>query len=246
MAIDVPWNVVHNYIGFPVLLFIGIDTLRRNKDNDNLTSRYLGWTCILSSVALLAFGVPALLTHDARLLSIGTLVGDFAYASGMLLLWLIILRAAFGSRPRVLKVMNTLFVLLTFGLYVEALVRNLQTPYSTFIKQIEGGVALTYTDGMWYTVLNGIDSLALLFIGIYFWRQAGGAETSAQKMRIRSLAAGLLCFAAAFVVTPMFTLSDQARISFILISVGIVIIGVFNIVGSLIDRRPTQTPPASE
>lgn len=239
---QVPLNVLHNYIAFPTILLLAIDTFRRNRRDPNVTANLLAWGCLLSSIAALCFGFPALFTHDAQLLSIGTLIGEYAFAASMACIWLVVLRAAFSTRPRLLRIAMGLVALLTIAIAVEAIERNLAFPYSTFIVNSGDSIALTYRDTNLYTILNGIDCLAMLFIGIYFWKQAKLAATTAQRLRIRSLAAGLLCFAAAFVITPAFPIANQARISFSLLSLGVIIIGVFGLIGWYLSSQATETP----
>lgn len=237
---EIPYNIIHNYIAFPVLLIIGIDALRRNRANHNITASYVGLACIMGAIAAFCFGFPALFTHDARALSIWTFVGDCAYTFAMLLLWLILIRGTLAHKRTLFVAANSLAVILGIVSLVEAVHRNLILSHSAYISSTAGGgIALLYVDSLSFQIINGLNSLALALIGVYFWRQGKGAATKAQRLRIRSLAVGFLFFAAAFVITPIFPVDNQAQISVALLSAGLIIIGFFAVIGAIAGHKET-------
>lgn len=243
---EVPLNIIHDYIGFPILVGIGLDSLRRYRKSQNITAKYIGWTSLLTAVTTLSFGLPVLFTHDPFLLSVGTFIGDCAFAVAMLMLWLIVIRGAFITRPRLFIATKVAAGLLTAGLIVEAVLRNLVSPYSTFVTKSADGIALLYRDSTLYKILSGIDSLAMLLVSIYFWKLASAAPTTAQRLRIRSFAVAFVFFASAFVLTPAFPVDNQAAISFTLLSIGFIIVGVFSVIGTVLNRRQAPTQVVQE
>lgn len=242
---EVPLNIIHDYIGLPVLLGVSIDLFNRQRVSKNSTTFRFAWACLLAAIACVAFGLPPLLTSDPKILSIGTLIGDTAISLTMFFLWTIVIRAFLGRSKLFSRLAWVAAAVLTAANIVENFVRNLSTsPYSTeLVTNANGRIAVVYNDSTLYPILHGLNSLALLLVAIFFWTQAKDAPDRGQKVRIRSLAVGFMLFTAAYVISPTFPLEQQAVVSAILLSSGLLIIGLANIVGSMISR---QTPPVAK
>jgi hypothetical protein len=237
---EVPLNIIHNYIGFPVLLGLGIDTFRRYKKNNNVTSLYVGLACLSASLAEFCYGMPVLFTHNQRTLSITTLFGDILVGLSMMSLWFLTTRAFLSRWPKAVVFANTLVIAFTGVVITEALFRNLTLPYKiTILHNANGGITYSYADAPLYTIFSSIDSLALVFMAIFFWRQGKAAPTKGQRLRIRSFATSFILVSVAFIVPATMPENIQFRVSVILWSIAMLNMALFNAIGSAMDRvRP--------
>lgn len=239
---EVPLNILHNYVGLPVLLGLSVDSLLRYRKTNNSTSLFFGWGCFAAAIATAFFGLPALFTHDSYLLSVGTFLGDIAYPVAMFLFWQISLRAA-TSKPRLILFVNTILGALTIALIFEAIFRNLTPPYGNrIIYDASGRTALEYTDTIFFTVFNAIDSLALIFLGIYFWRQGKNAPTRSQRVRILTVAPAFGIVTLAFLFGPLLPLDLQPIFHVVMLSMGFILAAIGGIVGLIIKR--TEAVPS--
>jgi len=239
---EIPLNVIHNYIGFPVLMGLGIDTYRRFLRNKNTTSLYFSIACILASIAMACFCMPVLFTQDSRSLSIGTFIGDCSLALSMMMLWLICTRAFLGRYRAVSTVANIVIISFTGLLIENAVTRNLGNAVSTEVtRSATGALSLSFTSSMAYNILTGIDSLVLFFIALFFWRQADAAPDKGQRLRIRSIAVSFIILASPFYVAPALPLEEQYKVSATLWALGALVLAAMNLIGSIISSSVRKT-----
>lgn len=238
---EVPLNIIHNYVGLPVIIGVVFDTFRRYRVNRNPTTLYLGWTAVLTAIALFFFGIPVLFTQDTWLLSIGTLIGDIALMGMFVFLWFMGIRGTLERWPVVKNIALFLVVVLAASGVVEAFFRNLSPPYSTHVIANGSDIAIMYKDTLAYQIISGINSISLLLLGSFFWRQAYLAPNPGQRLRIKGLAVGFLFMASSFIVTPTFPIENQAIVSTILLTIGLSIVGIANVVGQSISRKHAAT-----
>lgn len=230
MLMQIPLNILHDYIGAIVMGGLSIDLLRRNHRKPNSTTLHFGLATACMALATIAFGFPALLTHDTYRLSIGTFVGDLFATAAMLFLWFISIRAFLATRPRLSQIANVLVVLLTVACIAEGIHRNLTPPYGTSVIVHDGGqLALVYTDSLLYKILNPIDSLALVLISIYFFRQASIPTEKSQRLRLKSVSIGFIFGALAFLITPTLPLNQQLPFTAIMLGIGFLTIAIAGI-----------------
>lgn len=235
---EVPLNSLHYYLGFPILLGLGIDSIRRYHKNRNTTSLYIGMACTLAGIALAAFGLPVLFTHNPKELSLGTMIGDISMAIAMMYLWFICIRAFLGSRKNLVLTANitaiVLMVLVSFG----SIMANLFEPYGTQITHNpEGGISLTYTEHMDFVILSGINSISLLLIALFFWRQGSAAPTKGQSIRIRSIAVGFILAIGPFITASFLPSSVQTIFGVIMWTMAVLALAIMNMIGAAISKK---------
>jgi len=246
---EIPLNIIHDYIGIPVLGLLAYDLLKRHRQRPNYSTHLLGLACTYFTVTVIAFSLPVLLTHNTQLLSVGTFVGDCFQAAAFLCLWLLVIRAFLGNKPVLSKVATGLVIILTIVSMAEAIHRNLTPPYSTeLIRTASNMPALTYNDSLAYQILAGLHGLSLLFTGAYFWRQGKEAPTKSQALRIRSIALAFLAGSSIFVIAPGFPVEDQLQVIGVGLSIVFLILGASTVIGRIMKRQENSTPaaPSSE
>ncbi|RTK95000.1 hypothetical protein EKI60_00905 [Candidatus Saccharibacteria bacterium] len=234
---DIPLNVLHNFIGAPIFGWLAFDTFRRNRSKSNQTALYFGWASFFASIALFFFSYPTLFTHDTYLLSVGVLIGDCFFAGAMLMLWLIYIRVFLPNKPLFRTTATILIGILTLVIFAEAVHRTLTPPYGAYINYANDGIALVFRENTLYKILVGLDSLALVFTGVYFWRLGKQAPNLWQRMRVRGLAIGFGVFATSLLIVPALPLADQATTSFGIFLVGVIIVAITSITGAVLQRR---------
>jgi hypothetical protein len=239
---EVPLNLLHDYIGLPVLTFLTVDNIIHYKKNPSLTKYHFGFMYFYATLTTAAFGLPVLFTHDPLILSFGTFAGDCFVGAVMALGWLVSIRAFLGNKPRVAVFAKLLVFLLLTAICVESAHRGLNPPYgATVAYNTSGDISVVYADTLAYTVLNALNSLSFLFIGIYFWMQGKTAPTSGVRLRIRGFAIGLMTIALTFFLTPTISSSDKPKSSavfaFSFFTLGYLIIGITALAGKLIDKK---------
>lgn len=210
---EVPLNILHNYIGLPVMAGLAFETLRRNRTTNNTTGILLGLASLFGAFATAALGIPVLFTQDPTLLSIGTLFGDLFLTILFLIMWIISIRAFLANHPKIVPIAQAAVVALTIACIVEAFHRNIFLSPSTEVIQSNGGIALVYKDSILYQVLSGLDSVALLFMSTYFWRQGKDVVKTSQRIRIRSVALGFTLGALGFILVAAFPVEYQVNVT---------------------------------
>lgn len=235
---QVPLNILHDYIGVVVMTGLSIDILRRNRRKPNLTTLYFGLATGCFALATGLFGLPALFTRDAFWLSLFTFIGDIFVSSAMLLLWFIGIRAFLATRPRATNIAYIAVIILTILCMAEAIHRNLTPPYSTMVTVgATGKIAVEYVDTLLYNILNPIDSLALVLIGIYFFRQANVPPQKSQRIRLRGVSIGFVFGALAFLVTPALSTENQVIFTAVTLNSGFLVIAVAGIISLILVPR---------
>ncbi len=248
MLMQIPQNLIQDYLVLPFAVYLAIDNLIRYRKTKNLTSLQLCLATTYISVSMVAFGVPAAFTHDPRLISMGTFVGDVMQAASFIFLWFISIRAFLSHRPKLQKTAYIFVYLLTAALMAEAVYRDLTPPYGAKIIELSAGkLALIYNDTMFTTILYAVDSLALLILGIYFWMQAKAAPTLSQQIKIRSFAIGMVFITLAFTVPHAFPLEQQLVISTLMFSLFPISVGVGMLMARLKEKpkAPVEDKPQS-
>lgn len=239
MLMEVPLNIIHNYIAAPVLFGLGVDLLRRYMRNKNRTSLFLAATCLLATLSVLSFGIPVLFTHNLQVLNAWTFVGDVAFSFSLLLLWFISIQAFLGRWPAAVKIATTLVIGLTIACIVDAVQRTLIPPFDGIeLMRANGQLALLYKDTLSYSILNGLDSIVLIFIAIFFWRQGKAAPDAGQRIRVRGVALGFSIAAGGFILVPaLLPVHKQFQVSTILWIASCLTIAVAGILGWSLSRR---------
>ncbi len=235
---QIPLNVIHNYIGFPVLIVLGIDTLHRYRKTLNITSLYLALACLFCSVALFSFGVPALFTRSTMAISIGSLVGDYFFSSGMLWLWFIATRSFLGNQPTARKVINSVAIAVTTLLCINSVFVNLTPPYgASILVNSNGGISLVYRTSQLYNILMAYHSISLLLIAAFFWREGSAIKNIGQRIRVQGFAVSFLIVASAFFFNALLEVELQATVTVVLWSIALIYLAIMNTVGAVLSRR---------
>lgn len=228
---QIPLNILHDYIGIIVLGPLAIDLLLRNRRHPNTTTFELGLATLCATITTMAYGIPVLFSQQPRIISMGTFVGDLMQTSAMLFMWFIVIRASLGTKPKVMHGATVLVVLLAMVSMAEALYRNLTPPYSTnILNRANGSIAIVYTDSGLYQLLNGINSLALLALGLYFLKEAKRATLRSQRLRIRGIASGFIVGSSAFLFTSAFPVDKQLLFSASVLLIAFLIIAVVGVI----------------
>jgi hypothetical protein len=233
-----PLNIIHVYIGFPVLLLVSLEAFYRNNKKRNITTLYIGYATLLLALSMLSFGIPALFITDSRTLSIFTYIGDVLQAVSLLFFWFISIRAFVGTKPKLKIVAQILVITLCIAIITEAMFRNLTPPYSTAIETSANGITtIVYSDTLRYIILNGINSIAFLLLGVFFWMQGNAASTPSRKLRIRSYATGFLIAALVYIAMPAYKISETIFLRSVLLSVLFLIIAVAAVISHSLDKK---------
>ena len=231
MLMEVPINLLHNYIGTVVMAGLSIDILRRYFRNPNPTTLYFGLATASVVFVTASFGIPALFTHDAFWLSVFTFVGDLFLSVTLLFLWIISIRAFLSNRPTLAKIAAGSVGLLAAASMVEAIFRNLTYPYGTHIERTATNqLAVIYDHNMLFNILTAVNSLSLLFISIYFIRQASQPPALSQRIRLRGVSIGFIIAAFNFIATPLLPLEKQALFTVACFTVGFLVIAIAGII----------------
>lgn len=216
---QLPINVIHFYIAIPVLTYLAIDSLIRYKKNNNQVTFYLGLALLYESLAVICLGIPILLSKNLDLFNFGTYAGDIFQAASFLMLWFISIKAFLAHKPLLLNIANIGAVSLFVAIVIDAIVRNLDKPYKNEILQRSTNtISIVYNNTLYYQILNGIDSLVLIFIAVYFWKQANKSPTNSSTIKIKTVSIGFIFAALAFTVTPALPLNIQPFISAVLLT----------------------------
>lgn len=219
-----PINALHLYIGAPILLYLGVRGILKNRQQFNVTSWYIALFCILEGTAMLFYGVPAIFTDSRQIISYGTGVGDVLQAAALFCLWYIVIRSFFGSTSKLSTFMMAMVGILTIVCMITAITRNMTPPYSTYIEFSEAGArTLTYTYSLSYNILNGLDSLSFVLLAVYFWRESRTAS-ALQRVRVRGFATGFLLAGMLFVFLPGIEPSLQPTVTVIVLTAAFLVV----------------------
>lgn len=230
MLMEVPINLLHNYIGTVVMTGLSIDILRRNRRNPNPTTLYFGLATAAVAVATAALGIPALFTHDRFILSATTFLSDIAVSVTLLFLWIISIRAFLSKFPKLSKVALAIVGALAVTTMIEAIFRNLTFPYGTHIETTASGqLAVIYYHSMLFNILTAINSLSLLCISAYFLRQASQPPALSQRIRLRGVSIGFIIAGFNFITTPLMPIEKQALYIVACFTLGFLVIAVSGI-----------------
>ncbi len=228
---QIPLNIIHNYIGLIVMGSLSIDLLRRNRKHPNTTTLQLGLATLCATITTFFFGIPVLFTQDTQTISAWTFVGEVTQIAAMLFMWQIVIRAAFSLKPRFKGAATASVFLIAAASIAEAVHRNFTPPYSTSVLvRADSTIAVVYTNTMAYQILNSINSLALLALGLYFLKEANLAKLQSQRFRTRGIAIGFVIASCSFIFTAALPIDKQLPFSVTVLSVAFLIIAIVGII----------------
>lgn len=223
----IPLNVIHWYIGWPVVLIIALRSLILRNSSKNMINTYFGlaaWTFLL---CLTAYGLPLQFTDDSKILTVFTIIADSLQFLALFFLWLAALRLYLPSNTLVRRTIGGAdLVVVAIGIAVS-ITSNMATP-----------VTLTYVNSAWqlnfsfpfaYQIITAIQYSCLLLIASKFWTQSRSVAVASQKLRLRAFSAGFLIYGGVFVVRPFLTVSPNSVPQAILLAVGLLITGAFTV-----------------
>lgn len=235
ILMEIPINTIHNLIGTPIMAAFAYDTLMRNRYNNNITGKMLGWAALLGSLATAFLWIPVVFTQDQQLLSVSTLLSDICAYSLFLLLAQICIRAFLPNRPLASNIAKFAAVA-TFAVgTIEAFFRSLSPPYAVRVGLSESGrLTMFYTQSVIYQICSALGGLSLVCIGIYFWSRADSAAELKQKVKIRSVALGFIVSSLGYILVPTFPVDSQATAIGVFLGIGFGIIGLGYSISKLI------------
>lgn len=237
-----PFYDMNFYIGFLVLAWFTVSTLRRYQRTGSSTQLYLSVTSLSLSIAMLAYGIPALFTSSTRTLSYFTFVGDVSQAVAWLSIWLLSIKVFLSNKPMASLVAKIMVICLAVACSIASLFNNLRPPYSTTLVPISRYTSdIHFEDSLSYTILNGIDCIALLLLSYYFWQQARDAPTSGQKLRIRCVAFVFLLTSILHIVLPAVPLNNTLELRSTVLSFIFILIALSGIIGHHMNKREVST-----
>mgnify|MGYP003452325729 CR=1 FL=1 len=73
---SIPLNLIHFYIGAPILAYISIHGLFFTRNKNNIVTRYFAWATGVYAIAACIYALPVLFTHDSDVLTLTTVIAD--------------------------------------------------------------------------------------------------------------------------------------------------------------------------
>lgn len=250
MLMEIPINLLHNYIGTIVMSGLSIDILRRYRRNPNPTTLYFGLATAAAAFATAFLGIPALFTQAPFILSATTFLSDLFVSVTLLFLWIISIRAFLANHPLTSKIALGAASGLAIVSMIEAIFRNLTFPYGTHIERTANNqLAVIYEHTLLFNVFLAVNSLSLLFIAIYFAKQASLPPARSQRIRLRGVSSGFIIGAINFMTTPLLPIEQQALYTVACFTVGFLIIAVAGIISLWLipkEKRAAATTPLDD
>lgn len=214
----IPLNVIHWYIGLPVLAYLWIRGLRSAKTSTNQIGTYFTSASFLMLLAHIFYAVPAAFITDSIQLSWAIFIGDTFQYIALFVIWLIALRIFTGSNVLARNIAKIVLALYTGACVAASYWANI--PYTTQVLWVDGHWKLDFAYPKYYAALTGFDYLALVALGIYFFLQAKIAPTTSQKWRLRSFAWLFFIIGLLFATQPILPFAFQSTLYSLMLSVG--------------------------
>lgn len=231
----IPLNVIHWYIGLPVLAYLWIRGLRSAKTSTNQIGTYFAAASFLMLLAHLFYVVPTTFLTDSSQLSWAIFVGDTFQYIALFVIWLIAIRIFSGSNVVARNIAKVILALYTGICVAASYWANI--PYTTQVLWVDGHWKLDFAYPKYYAVLTGVDYLALVALGVYFFLQAKIAPTSAQKWRLRSFSWLFLIVGLLFSTQPVLPFEFQSASYTVLLSLGFLGVIVCSVMAAIANKK---------
>lgn len=229
---QIPQNVIHWYIGIPILFVAAVYGFRQSNKGQNVINLFLAYGAAIFCLALLVYAIPPLFITDSNILTTTVIIGDILQFCSMGLVWLVAVRAFVVGKTKT-AIATWGVVVLTLVCSMVSVIENRAHP----ARLISEGGKLTYelSFGRWYLTTTAVDYFALVIVGAYFWQQSRHAQSNVQKWRVRAFSLFFMLMGLIFAILPFLNVSfTGGSISYLFIgafllmaamTVGIVVAG---------------------
>lgn len=231
----IPLNVIHWYIGWPVVLIIALRSLYLRNKGQNMINSLFGLAALIFLLCLTAYGLPLQFTDDSQVLTLFTIVGDSLQFLALFFMWLAAIRLYLPSNKLARNIIGGADFLVVLAGIAVSVMSNLANP-----------VTLTFVNNAWqlnfsfpfsYQIITAIQYSSLLLIAGKFWTQSKLVTETVQKIRLRAFSIGFLIYGGIFVVRPFFTKSPNSVTQAYLLAAGLLITGVFTVATIYLGRQ---------
>ncbi|MEI7819186.1 MAG: hypothetical protein WCI47_03655 [bacterium] len=138
----IPVNLIHFYIGIPILSYLTLYGLVFSKNKHNTVTRYLSLGSGVFLLAALAYCIPVLFTQDARNLTYSTILGDALQFISLNYIWLLGGHLLLSqSKPAQKTLQICVFIITVLSIYVS-IIQNLAEP--TVLKVVDSTTLIVY------------------------------------------------------------------------------------------------------
>ena len=221
-----PINTIHWYIGFPIVLFIGIRGILEYRKDGSKLNKYLGLTGLFYSLCFLAYGVPAAISENSRLLSASTIVGDVLQFIALFFMWLAVVRVYAAKKPFLRGVILTLVTLL-FIISVYLSVATVSSSPVTITQLPSGYWNINFPFSGLYSLVTALQYFSFILLSAYFVSQARFSNDKLKKARIYAVSALLFLVGALYVVTPFLSSPNNFEWKTVFLAISLLAVGIF-------------------
>lgn len=231
----IPLNLIHFYIGAPVLAYLAIHGLFFTKDKQNVITRYLAYGATFFFFAALLYALPVLFTHDSSVLTLTIIIADiFQYAS-LACVGFLATRLSLSRWPIANKILNAVVLLMT-GIYISISIHE-NLKYPTYVLQNDSGLTLRFVSSHLYDMWNGIAYSSFIFVGVSFLFQIRQVQRMCQRYRIAAFGIFFLVIGLLFAAVPIFGLDIASTSITFAIALAFILMGVLLALSLLSARR---------
>lgn len=222
----IPLNVIHWYIGLPVVALIAIRSLKVARKTHNLLNTYLGLGAASFTICLLFYGLPPLFSTNSQLLTITTIIADAFQFIALFWVWLAVARI-YAPKSNVVRWVIIVLEMLMIGLGMYfSITENLATP--VVMSQLANGTwHLEFAFSFGYQLVTAFQYLSLLLLGAHFLLDGWRVKDVNQKLRLWGLAFGFAIVGANYVSRPFLGGPDTSVTQANLMAAGLAVTGIF-------------------
>ena len=240
MLMQLPLHDIYLFIGFPVLIGLGLNTYNNYKKTKNQSSLYVAVGSMFLASSLFFTIAPTIFTHDPKNIGYFAFIADISQSLFLYTIWLFAIKITLRTKQYwkvVGYLVTTSFLVASI---TEAAIRNLNPPYGVTITNLSAiSYDIVITETPVYRLLLGLEYFSMILVGIYYWRNSFTAKNSTQKLRIRALSVAFIFGPFLCIGLPDVPIKPYINIKDIGVSIIYLIIGLSLLIGHIANRRNT-------
>jgi peptidoglycan/LPS O-acetylase OafA/YrhL len=199
---SIPLNLIHFYIGAPILAYISIHGLFFTRNKNNIVTRYFAWATGVYAIAACIYALPVLFTHDSDVLTLTTVIADIVQYISLGIVGLLATHLSLTRWPWVRRAANLVIFLASLVFIYVSYHEN--TAFPAQFVMMDGVAHFEYVSTRTYSIMTGFAFSPLLFVGLSFLMQVREAMRTSQKYRIAGFGVFLAIVGLVMVVAPIF------------------------------------------
>lgn len=235
---SIPLNLLHFYIGGPILAYISIHGLFFAKNKNNIVTRYFAWATGIYAIAAFMYCLPVLFTQDSGILTTTTIIGDVVSYVALATVGFLATHLGLARWPWLRRAGNSVIILASLVYVYISYHENLAHPAS--LTYIDGVAHFDYVSTHIYNVMTGIAFSPLIFVGISFLAQIRGAMRASQRYRIAAFGTFLTQIGLLLAFGPIFNLDLASIFTTISVSVSFIVMSILMFMSFISARKENK------